>query len=83
MPQFLPVDPFFFFVLDQLVLEMLLPVDSLLAGLRQPVDGVQDEVEAVQIVQHRHVEGGSDRTLFLVAAEMDVIMVGSAPLGEL
>ena len=50
------------------------------AGRRsgQAVDGVHDEVEAVQIVQHRHVEGGGDRALFLVAADVDVVVVRAA-----
>jgi len=42
-------------VLDELVLELLLQVDALVAGLRQAVDGVHHQVEAVQVVQHRYV----------------------------
>jgi len=45
------------FVLDQLVPELLLQVDAPLAGLRHAIDCVHHEVEAVQVVQHRHVEG--------------------------
>src|SRR5665647_2277637 len=65
-------------VLNQLFLELLLQVDTLVAGLRQAVDGVHHEVEAVQIVQHRHVEGRGDGALFLVAADVDVVVVGAA-----
>ena len=65
-------------VLDQLVLELLLQVDALVAGLRQAVDGVHHEVEAVQVVQHRHVEGRGDGAFFLVAADVDVVVVGAA-----
>ena len=65
-------------VLDQLVLELLLQVDALVAGLRQAVDGVHHEMEAVQIVQHRHVEGCGDGALFLVAADVDVVVVSAA-----
>ena len=50
----------------------------LLPDLRQAVDGVHHEVEAVQIVQHRHVEGRGDGALFLVAADVDVVVVGAA-----
>src|SRR5512135_805762 len=38
-------------VLDQFVLELLLQVDALVAGLRQTVDHVHHQVEAVQVVQ--------------------------------
>src|SRR5208283_563806 len=54
-------------VLDQLVLELLLQVGALLAGLRQAVDGVHDEVEPVHVVEHRHVERRCDGALLLVA----------------
>ena len=65
-------------VLDELVLELLFQVDALVAGLRQAVDGIHDEVEAVQIVQHRHVEGRGDGAFFLVATDVDVVVVGAA-----
>jgi hypothetical protein len=35
-------------------------------------------VEAIQFVQNRHVEGRSDGALFLVAADVDVIVVGAS-----
>jgi hypothetical protein len=65
-------------VFDQLAPELLLQVDALVAGLRQAVDGVHDEVEAVQLVQHRHVKERGDGALFLVAADVDVVVVGAA-----
>jgi len=34
-----------------------LQIDSLIAGLRRPVNSGHNEVEAVRIVQHGHVEG--------------------------
>jgi len=64
--------------LDELILELLLEVDAPVAGLRQAVDGVHHEVEAVQIVQHRHVEGRGDRALFLIAANVKVVVVRAA-----
>jgi hypothetical protein len=33
-------------------------------------------VEAVQIVQHCHIEGRGNGALFLVAAHVDVVVVG-------
>ena len=65
-------------VLDELVLERLLQGDSLVAGLRQAADGIHHEVEVVQIVQHRHVEERGDGTLFLVDADVDVVVVNAA-----
>ena len=64
-------------VSDQLIFELLFQVDSLLSGLRQTINGVHHEVEAVEIVQHRHVECCGDRALFLVATNMDVGVVVS------
>src|SRR3984957_19679884 len=65
-------------VLDQLVPELLLQVDAPVAGLRQAVDGVDHEVKAVQIVQHRHVEGRGDGALLLVTTDVDVVVVRAA-----
>ena len=45
-------------MLDQLILESLLQVDALLAGLRQSFDGLYSEVDAVRIVENRHTKGG-------------------------
>jgi hypothetical protein len=47
-------------MLDQLVLELLLQVNASVADLRNTVDGVDHEMKAVQLVQHRHVEGRRD-----------------------
>ena len=40
------------------------------------VDDVLDQVEPVHIVAHRHVEGRGGRALFLVAAHVEVAVVG-------
>jgi hypothetical protein len=45
---------------------------------RHAIDCVHHEVEAVQVVQHRHVEGGGDSPLLLVTADVDVVVVGAA-----
>ena len=65
-------------VLDELVLEPLLQVDALVAGLRQAVDGIHHEVEAVQIVQHRHIKGCGDSAFFFVATDMDIVVISSS-----
>jgi len=53
------------FVLDQFIAQLLLQINAPAAGLRQTIDGVHHQMEAVQIVQHRHVERGGDRPLLL------------------
>ena len=68
-------------VLDQLVLELLLQVNPFGAGLRQAVDGIHDQMETVHIVQYGHVERRGDGAFFLVAADMNVIVVG-APVSQ-
>ena len=65
-------------MLDQLVLELLFQVNPLIAGLWEPIDDVHHKMEAVQIVQHGHVEWCGDGALFLVAADVDVVVVGAA-----
>ena len=45
--------------------------------MRQPIDDVLHQVEAVELVLHPHVEGGRDRALLLVAADVQVA-VGAA-----
>ena len=66
------------FVLDQLVLQLPLQMNALAARLRQAIDDVHDEMEAIQIVEYRHVEGGRDRAFFLVAADVKVGVIGAA-----
>src|SRR5215211_9286466 len=39
------------------------------------VDDVHDEVEAIEVVEHDHVEGRRRRALFLVAAHVEVAVV--------
>jgi len=35
-------------------------------------------MKTIQIVQHRHVEGRGDGALFLVTADVEVVVVGAA-----
>src|SRR5664280_3863100 len=60
-------------VLHQLGRERALERVSRLAGLRQAVERRHHEVEAVEVVEHGHVERGRDRAFFLVAAHVDVV----------
>ncbi len=63
-------------------------VDHPLPQVRRPraepgdaVDHVHDQVEAVEVVEHDHVERRRRRALLLVAADVDVRVV-RAPVGE-
>ena len=62
----------------ELVLKLLLQVSPLGTQLRQAVDYVHHQVEAIQIVKHGHVEGGGDRAFLFVAADVQVLVVGAA-----
>src|SRR5258708_5920372 len=44
---------------------------------RHSVDHVHHQVEPVHVVHHDHVEGRGGRALFLVAADMKVVMAGA------
>ena len=45
------------------------------------VDHVHDQVEAVQVVEHDHVEGRRGGALLLVAAHVEVVVIGP-PVGQ-
>src|SRR5208283_3463641 len=48
---------------------------------RDPVDDVDDQAVAVQVVKHHHVERRCRGAAFLVAANVQTLMIG-APVGE-
>jgi len=64
-------------MLDELVLHVLLQIRPLSAQLRQTIDHVNHEMEAVQVILHPHVERGRDGALLLVAPDVQVL-IGSA-----
>src|ERR1700687_2466103 len=70
-----------FLMLDQLVAQRLLHVTSPRLKLGQAVDRVTDQVEAIHLVQHRHVEWCGDGAFFLVAPYVRV-MVFCSPVRE-
>src|SRR5687768_6287139 len=49
---------------------------------RHPCDHVLDQVESVEVVEYRHVEWRRGRAFLLVAADMQVAVVG-APVSQL
>src|SRR5256885_15077315 len=73
-----PYTTLFRSMLEQAVAHFVLEVIAAAGELRQALDDVLDEVEAIHVVQHRHVEGGRDRAFLLVAAHMQVHVVPAA-----
>src|SRR5215467_4363008 len=68
-------------VVDELVADRLLGVSGARPKLRHAVDDVAYEVEAIEIVQHAHIERRRGGALFLVAAHVDVV-VARSPVGQ-
>src|SRR5882724_13609275 len=66
------------FVLDQLIAQLLLQINTPAAGLRQTIDGVHHQVKTIQVVQHRHIERRGDRAFFLVPAHVEVLVIAAA-----
>ena len=64
-------------MLDELVAHRLLQIGALAAEIGQFVDDVFNEMKAVDLVLHAHIERRRDRAFFLVATDMQ-IAIGSA-----
>ena len=62
-------------VLHQLVLHLLDEVGGGVAQLGQPLDRVDDQIEAVDVVLHPHIEGGGDGPLLLVPPDVEIFVV--------
>ena len=63
-------------VLKQLVPYRLLGIGGAGPELRQPINDVAEEVKPIEIVHHHHVERRARRAFFLVAAHVQVLVVG-------
>src|SRR5690242_5639110 len=61
-----------FTMFNQLVADRLLGVSGAGAGLRHAIDDVADQVKAIDVVHHTHIEGRAGGALFLVAAHVKV-----------
>src|SRR5271169_1001169 len=70
-----------FAMVDELVADFLLGVGGALTKLRHAVNYVADQMETVEVIDHAHVERRGRRSLFLVAAHMNVVVAGP-PIGE-
>src|SRR3974390_2859467 len=68
-------------MVDELVSDRLLGISRPRPKLWYAVDHIAHQVEAIEIVEHAHVEGCGRCAFFLVAAHMNVI-VAIAPVGQ-
>jgi hypothetical protein len=76
--QILPVCGDVLLVLQQLVTDLLLGIRRAGPELRDAVNHVGDEMEAIQIIEDRHVEKCRRRAFFLVATHVQIVMIGAA-----
>jgi len=65
-------------VLNESVLHLLLEINVRASGLREAIDDVHDQVEAIEVVEYRHVERSRDGAFFLVVPDMKVGVIRAA-----
>jgi hypothetical protein len=65
-------------VLDEFVADGLLGVRGIGTELRHAINHVGDEMKAVQIIHHHHVERSRGGAFLFVAAHVEVLVVGAA-----
>src|ERR1700676_4941175 len=68
-------------VIDELVAQPLLLVTRDTVKAWNTIEHITSQMEPVEIVQHRHVEGSGGCSLFLVSAHVQVVVI-SAPVGQ-
>src|SRR5579871_3803434 len=68
-------------MLDQPVSQELLQLYTFTCQTRDPVDHVDHQMKAIQVVQHGHVEGRRRCALLLVAAHVQIVVI-RAPIGQ-
>ena len=59
-------------VSNQLVAHLLIQISALVAQLRQVLQDILNQVEAVDLVLHAHIERRGDGAFFLVAMDRQV-----------
>ena len=64
-------------VLHQLVIHLLHQIGAPVAQLGQTAHGVDDQIEAVNVIEDPHIEGRGDGALLLVAPDMEVLVVAA------
>ena len=64
-------------VLDQFIGKALLQVVPARAGLWQSIDGIHHQVEAIHVIEHRHIKRRGCGTFFHVTVDAHLVMVWS------
>ena len=62
-------------MIKQPVAEELFGVCCFRPQTRHAIDDVVSQVEAVEVIQHDHIEGGGRCSLFLVPANVQMLMI--------
>src|SRR6202008_4331214 len=65
-------------VIDEFVAEKLFEMRADALKARNAVDNIAGEMKAVEVVQNGHVERRCRGALFLVAADMKILVIGAA-----
>ena len=76
--QILPVLSDVVLVFDQKIVHFLIQMSAAVSKLRQMLERLLDEAEAVDMVLHAHIEGRCDRALFQIAMYEEILFVVSA-----
>ena len=63
---------------DQKIVHFLIQMSAAVSKLRQMLERLLDEAEAVDMVLHAHIEGRRDRALFQIAMYEEILFVVSA-----
>ena len=69
-------------VFNQLIPDKLAEIGGARTQMRQAINHIFSQVEAIDIVEHRHVKGRGSGALFFKAAHVQIFLV-SAPISEL
>ena len=62
-------------MVDQLIEQQFLEVKRAFVDPGQTIDHIDDEMEAVELVQDGHIEWRRDRALFHVTVDMEIVVV--------
>ena len=76
--QILPVLSDVVLMFDQKIVHFLIQMSAAVSKLRQMLERLLDEAEAVDMVLHAHIEGRRDRALFQIAMYEEILFVVSA-----
>ncbi len=66
------------FVIDQQIAQFLFVASGPRGKAGDAVDDIHRQMEAIQIVEDRHVEWGGGRAFLLITANVQIIVIGAA-----